>query len=577
MPRKKRPLPRAGGEDKGVRGKRPDLDSHKIIVGVDYGTTFTGVSYVSTAKRSVDDISVITTWPGVSRKSETVFKIPSRIAYPNENYRIQENKWGFQVESGMASYSWTKLLLDNNSQATKFDDETLAFQKEAGMPILNLPQGKDAVTVVADFLEAVYKHTINVLEKQITADVLAITPMEFWFTMPAIWSDGAQHATREAAKRAGFGSRPGDNISMISEPEAAAIAALKEHTRYEALSSVKPGDGVLVCDCGGGTVDITTYRILKTSPILSFEELCTGAGAKCGSTTIDRKFYELMQERFGAAFRCLPLKTKGPGSNFMEAFEQIKQDFGYSEKGTGNYELPLDISLSDPDPNNDVRTLFDPVVDKIKALIQSQITIVNRDGGEKGIKTIILAGGFGDSEYLRKALIHQFSNRMGIEVIVPKHPQAAIVKGAVFGGLDGLHPRTRLCRRHYGFSLHRSFRDGIDPDDTAYIGLFDEKKKSRGRMNWMIKKGEKMGECLKGSAPDRNSHYSVNLVGHLTIDFTGVDWTCVETKLNSKGIEVYRISFEVKMCCGAREGILKFTAVANGKNLGEAKIDFSKD
>lgn len=42
--------------------------------------------------------------------------------------------------------------------------------------------------------------------------------------------------------------------------------------------SIQEKENVLVCDCGGGTVDITTYSIFTTKP-LQFEELCVGAGA----------------------------------------------------------------------------------------------------------------------------------------------------------------------------------------------------------------------------------------------------------------------------------------------------------
>ena len=35
---------------------------------------------------------------------------------------------------------------------------------------------------------------------------------------------------------------------------------------------------MLVCDCGGGTVDITTYNIVDVSPRLEFDEICVGVG-----------------------------------------------------------------------------------------------------------------------------------------------------------------------------------------------------------------------------------------------------------------------------------------------------------
>ena len=126
----------------------------------------------------------------------------------------------------MTAYSWTKLLLDNNTAATEFDDGTL--NSSAGMGIFRLPEFKTAIEVAADFLASVYSHMMFVLERQISADILAITPIEYWLTMPEVWSDQAQRATRDAAIKAGFASRPSDELFMISEPEAAAIATLKK-------------------------------------------------------------------------------------------------------------------------------------------------------------------------------------------------------------------------------------------------------------------------------------------------------------------------------------------------------------
>ena len=57
-----------------------------------------------------------------------------------------------------------------------------------------------------------------------------MTPMECWITLPAIWSEEAKDATLTAAKNAGFGSRAGDEIYTIAEPEAAAVATLSKFT-----------------------------------------------------------------------------------------------------------------------------------------------------------------------------------------------------------------------------------------------------------------------------------------------------------------------------------------------------------
>jgi len=72
-----------------------------------------------------------------------------------------------------------------------------------------------------------------------TAATYDMTPMECWITLPAIWSEEAKDATLNAAKKAGFGGRPIDEVYTIAEPEAAAIATLKRYSGPNTLNSVK--------------------------------------------------------------------------------------------------------------------------------------------------------------------------------------------------------------------------------------------------------------------------------------------------------------------------------------------------
>lgn len=140
----------------------------------------------------------------------------------------------------MVAYSWTKLLLDQNTVLGAFDDTSLENASKTG--ILKLPHGKAVVDVVADFLTEVRDHVFKMIEKQVTKEMLRITPIEYWFTVPAIWSDQAKAQTKVAAQRAGFAyniERPSDQMFMITEPEAAAIAALKKTATDGLGASVK--------------------------------------------------------------------------------------------------------------------------------------------------------------------------------------------------------------------------------------------------------------------------------------------------------------------------------------------------
>jgi molecular chaperone DnaK (HSP70) len=185
-----------------------------------------GVSYVPSSG-TVRDIIVIQEWPGPSRITELVWKTPSRIAYAtdveNEAILGGQNAIGYQVTAKMKSYTWFKLLLDR-TQATKFDDPGLTTSE--GLGVLRIPTDNTVRGVVSDYLREVYQHTMKYLENKMSHEVLDVTNIEFWFTVPAIWSDAARADTMDAARLAGFGSRRGDNINLIPEPEAAAISTL---------------------------------------------------------------------------------------------------------------------------------------------------------------------------------------------------------------------------------------------------------------------------------------------------------------------------------------------------------------
>lgn len=215
----------------------PPIRVNSVCFNIKGAADGSGVSYVTSDKTSIDDINVIRTWPG--RDGE--WKTPTRIAYAYENAKVKltQDAWGYQVEPNMTSCSWTKLLLDHGAKVTKHDDPKLSKAVDEGM--LRIPDSKTAQIVCEDFLREVYKHMVARLTRQLSAEVLESTPMDCWLTVPAVWSDQAQDATKKAAQAAGFGSRPSDSISVITEPEAAAIATLKKYLQPGAINPPQVG------------------------------------------------------------------------------------------------------------------------------------------------------------------------------------------------------------------------------------------------------------------------------------------------------------------------------------------------
>ena len=150
-----------------------------------------GISHVNATKKTLEDIQVVKNWPGPSKEFSEVLKTPSKIAYRSENQGAANLKddaeeiiWGYDVEPGMVSYSWMKLLLDGASLLTEFDDQSLdGLSDSQGKGMLRLPDGKTATEVCTDFLSGVYKYTMQELKRTWGEALVDITPIDYWVTV----------------------------------------------------------------------------------------------------------------------------------------------------------------------------------------------------------------------------------------------------------------------------------------------------------------------------------------------------------------------------------------------------------
>ncbi|KAL1644914.1 hypothetical protein SLS58_003985 [Diplodia intermedia] len=174
--------------------------------------------------------------------------------------------------------------------------DCLSMQGHNGSGMLELPHNDDSLASGPDNVIASNPHTRQNFKDKYTL----LRRIECWITVPA-----AKDATRSAALDAGFGSRHLDKVNLMPEPETAALAiALKPRLDPASIDPISSGEDVLIYDCGEGTVDITTYTILETTPRLQFRGLCVGVGAKCGSTYIDRNFNKWMELFVGTSAKC---------------------------------------------------------------------------------------------------------------------------------------------------------------------------------------------------------------------------------------------------------------------------------
>ncbi|KAK7607931.1 hsp70-like protein [Phyllosticta paracitricarpa] len=523
---------------------------HKIVLGLDFGTTFTGIAYGSTAG-DVQDLEVITNWPDSSGAS---YKTPTKIAYHDENIAEEDDndKWGFQVSGRMNCCAWFKLHLKTELNPRKYDD--MSFDS-LSRGILRLPEDRSAQEVCKDYLKLVWEFVQDVLEQRFTNDSLKL-PVEVWMTVPAIWTEAAKNQTKAAALAAGFASGPMDRIKMISEPEAAAVAILHSTLRGTSVDPLKKGETFVVCDCGGGTVDLTTYKVITCHPTFKFQEICAGEGGKCGSTFVDRHFDAWMANKFKSNYIKLSTKNRGPGSKMMESFEKAKLKFGPK--------------------------LMDKKTEKVK--------IENVD---------------------MKVQNSAFYDREDHTVVFPC--QAAIMTGAVIRGLLGLEPAIRIARLHYGFCCSASFREGIDLERDAWIDQSDGEKMAYSRIDWVVNKGQRLkndfsivrqierqilpGEvrnqdrieffsCSADEAPDFEYSETVKLVGYIQISFTSDDFENARSKVDHRTKEgtngmikdrIQYLDYDIIINMNSDEGVLTVNVSNQERQMGNATIEFDQE
>lgn len=130
----------------------------------------------------------------------------------------------------MKTYAWTKLLLDNSSLQSDYDDPELYLT--SGAELMQLPSGKSAKDVATEFLRGMHEMFQDAVIDRLGANKLDNLPTEFWLTVPATWSEKAKLLTKKAAHDAGFGKRSIDQVMLIAEPEAAAHLALKSSLHH---------------------------------------------------------------------------------------------------------------------------------------------------------------------------------------------------------------------------------------------------------------------------------------------------------------------------------------------------------
>ncbi|KAG0319556.1 Heat shock 70 kDa protein 12A [Dissophora globulifera] len=412
---------------------------------------------------------------------------PTLNLYKKVNGKHKMVEWGWKSKMEMESPSrseYTQLY-----QYKPYLDENLAMKSWTNS--VSVPNA------ISDYLHSFHEYAADKILQEFGPS-FSRKKFRYCLTVPAMWSDRAKDVMRQAAIRANIiteADHP-DRLMLVSEPEAAALYCERACKQYD----LGHGDRFLICDAGGGTVDLIVYDIAISSHGRHLSEVTKGHGASCGSMFIDLNFGNLLIEKFGKHGAKFP-------DNIIPA---LVDTFAYQHKphfdGIEDMYLALPRSrcFDDIENSEDIgiddgymclkaselkHIVFEPVVKKVLALIQEQLDKA------KDCTAIFMVGGFGSSTYLLNRVKQEFHG-MVRTISAPYKPEIAVVCGAVYVGLNPKTVTARVTRRCYGTNVHQRFEEGIDPIElrrslTAGIRCIQ-------RFSTLMKRGQlvQMNECV---------------------------------------------------------------------------------
>ncbi|TGO15998.1 hypothetical protein BTUL_0033g00360 [Botrytis tulipae] len=566
----------------------------EIIIALDFGTTYSGVAFGFLPDEN-PRVFGVDKWPGrasdvllflkfLTKRKGSVLnqpKTPTIISYKRNGVDFA---WGAQEHNEHLIHG-IKLLLDPTQEMPSYISAS-TFRRDLER------LGKPAVEVAADFIGAMYEHAMERIMASWPEDYVQDCQKKFVLSVPAVWSDRAKDLTLRvgifrvhalAARKAGFYP-----VTLVKEPEAAALYALTEF-KDKALSI---GDAIVICDAGGGTVDLISYEIVELDPRLELKELVPGT--------------EVLRELVGEAQFNDPENAKVLAAALRKFDASVKTKFRGNLAGDDHKFNFVDGKIKDDEKRgiknrkwilkcNDLKLIFDPVIADIMVKVNKQVQdviakrISDNHPKAKTIKAIILVGGFGCSEYLKSQLDQAHPT---IQVIQPYEAWSAIVKGAVLTQLpQKVSVVSTQATRHYGVTAHQAYHDIEDKGYPKFMDAYGKWRTQRRGDN--LKRPQKirfsffrtlhnildedlifkehLDHCELESAPIRpDPTVAVNC--SLQVDLRGVDPATFRKKTDILGNPCWDVHYELVVTINS--AIMTFSLEYKGKNMGSVEARY---
>lgn len=453
------------------------LGENDYIIGIDLGTTHSVISFWNSQKESAEPIDMSNGFGKIPMPSAVQFRKDDL----SEEWVIGDEAYNSRVIYPDTTLLSVKTLMGSD---TKLRINHVDYTPEE-------ISGK-ILKALMDQL-----HSINPNSKCLGLVV----------SVPYDFDDAAKKATMRACQLAGLGSQL---ICLIEEPKAAALA-------YNYHHPFKKDETIMVFDFGGGTLDITLFKVSEISDKeQTLKVLSEGGEAKHGGDLLDELVYNHFIE---------VLKEKGYEVDNLskEVIADLKTKAKETKErlsGAGKVRVPFTALMPPfalPFTRENLEEIGKDFIAKTKNLIVRTLQEAYQGAIKpEEIDRILLEGGSSQMPWV-KELMHQIFNDDS-KVYVSERPALDISMGAtIYAAMKlGLHRQKDI---EYGRSLV-NFEVCL-PHDIGFEVDVNHKKTfysmiSRGTPYHLAKRSQIF--TVQGQTPEDMTKLSVRILERIHRD-----------------------------------------------------------
>ncbi|KAG0604109.1 hypothetical protein M758_10G145700 [Ceratodon purpureus] len=446
--------------------------SFKWVIGLDFGTTHSGFAYARAS--APKDIHVYYNWPSRTGGKPYCKTLTALYYKPTESGGFECASWGHIARSDFMAGRGGKVNGRQGLYLSNFIE--LLLKEDLNDPALaaSIPPSLTIQTIIVDYLQRIGELALSVIQSREGDANFSRDSVQWCVTVPSIWDESAKMQMKACMVNAGLVSAEARNkdVKVVLEPEAASFHCHQILRQEHKDVSLNVEDKIFVADVGGGTLDIVVQELVGDGRSYQVKELTESSGGLCGEAFIDESFMRFLSKKIGCLNEFLRKDYPSYKDRLLKDWEDHKCDFGHELiSNTDTQEFTLHPKLSrkweeyetaqglPPRSNGyneieltqeDMKSIFDPVVDQILELIAAQLMQV------PNIKVMFVVGGFAGSPYLIQRIRARFLRDVQ-HIVCPPNPGSAVCEGAVSLACNPEAIFSRIAKKTYGTSVNPPF------------------------------------------------------------------------------------------------------------------------